>query len=363
MKQNTASDQLLATSVRVILHGQAPSGAYVASPNFPNYRFAWLRDGSFCALAMDAVGESDSAAAFHGWVATVVERLAPRIRSIIEELASGADPAQIEMLPTRYTLDGLPEADQEEVWPNFQLDGYGAWLFALESHYGHDVPAWISRAAGVVADYLVAGWTLPCYDYWEEFGDRQHTSTLGAIAAGLRAAARYLSRRDLAEVADTIVETIESTCVVADVLVKGPDDTRLDASLLSLSTPFGLYEPADAVMRATVEGIRSDLLSPSGGVRRYVGDTFYGGNPWLMLTAWLGWHSRRDSDVEGYLAASAWVTARAGDDGMLAEQVLDEPQEPELVGYWEQKWGPVADPLLWSHAMYILMTTESESAA
>jgi GH15 family glucan-1,4-alpha-glucosidase len=98
-------------------------------------------------------------------------------------------------------------------------------------------------------------------------------------------------------------------------------------------------------------------------VRRYLGDSYYGGNPWLMLTAWLGWHDRRSGNRPGFLAARHWVEQRASPHGLLAEQSLDEPQAPESVDFWTAKWGPVADPLLWSHAKYILMTTETEPSA
>src|SRR5690606_25866372 len=83
---------LVGYGTRVIAEGQAPSGAYIASPNFPQYNFAWLRDGAYCALAMDAVGERPSAEAFHAWVARVVEGQAPRIRSVIDRLREGETP-------------------------------------------------------------------------------------------------------------------------------------------------------------------------------------------------------------------------------------------------------------------------------
>ena len=52
-------------SVEVILDGQAPSGAFIASPTFGQYRFSWLRDGAFITEALDLVGQRDAAARFH----------------------------------------------------------------------------------------------------------------------------------------------------------------------------------------------------------------------------------------------------------------------------------------------------------
>lgn len=360
MGRTTTTAGLIDSSIRVILAGQAPSGAYIASPNFPSYRFAWLRDGSYCALAMDAVGHPDSAERFHDWVSSVIQSQARRIQEIVARSVAGYELDSLEMLPTRYTLDGSLEHQDDDPWPNFQLDGYGTWLFALESHYRSDLPSRFFGTVELVADYILATWSLPCYDYWEEYGDRVHTSTLAALAAGLGAAARLLGRSDLAGAASAVLSAIRESCVVDGHFIKGPEDDRLDASLLSLSTPFGLVDSADPVMAKTVELIRGELSSQSGGIRRYLGDTFYGGNPWIMLTAWLGWHDRRAGSGENSARSQEWVEARASKSGELAEQVLDEPQAPDLVSFWVEKWGPVADPLLWSHAKYILLTTESE---
>jgi isomaltose glucohydrolase len=359
MARFTTTTRLIDSSIRIILAGQTPTGAYVASPNFPSYRFAWLRDGSYCALAMDAVGHRDSAERFHDWVNSVIQSQESRIQEIVASRAAGAALTAVEMLPTRYTLAGTLEQDDDEPWPNFQLDGYGTWLFALESHYRGDLPVKFLGTVDLVAQYILATWSLPCYDYWEEYGERVHTSTLASLAAGLGAAGRLLGRDELAEAAATVMATIRDNCVVDGRFAKGPEDDRVDASLLSLATPFALVDPGDPVMAQTVRAIRAELSSPTGGIRRYLGDTFYGGNPWIMLTAWLGWHERRVGQDAVAAAAQAWVEARAGEGDTLAEQILDEPQAADLVTFWIGKWGPVADPLLWSHAKYILMATES----
>jgi len=116
-------------SVEVMARGQHPSGAYVASPTFPTYRYSWIQDGSFIAMAMDEAGEHGSTAAFHRWVAGVVARRRPTI----ERLAR-VPPHELtdsDVLHTRYTVEG---EEGTEPWSNFQLHGYGEWLSAVARH-------------------------------------------------------------------------------------------------------------------------------------------------------------------------------------------------------------------------------------
>jgi isomaltose glucohydrolase len=348
-------DALVASSIAVIAAGQAPSGAYVASPTFSQYGYSWLRDGSYIALGMDAVGETASAERFHDWTAGVIESQAARIAELLEAIEAGIPPAELAMLPARYRLDGVQEDPSAADWPNFQLDGYGTWLFALHSHLGGVLDERYRPAVELAASYIDASWMLPCYDYWEEFGDRQHTSTLAALAAGLRAASRLLDRPDYDRTADAIMTFVRESCVSDGSFVKGPHDDRVDASLLSLRTPFGLVAADDPVLLRTAERIRTELASPTGGIRRYVGDTYFGGSPWLLLTAWLGWHDRLHGRVDGAVSAVAWVRSRASDAGTLAEQDVREPQAPEMVAEWTERWGAAADPLLWSHGKYLLL--------
>lgn len=339
----------------VLLEGQAASGAYIACPNFSQYGFAWLRDGAYCALALESIGETASVTAFHAWVSGVITARADRVERLVTVLGAGRTPDPATLLPTRYRLDGTEEREGENDWPNFQLDGYGTWLFALHSTYGTVLPSELVPAARLAARYIAAAWRLPCYDYWEEYGTRLHTSTLAALAAGLRGAARMLGDDVFEDTAAEIVTFIRSRCVADGVFVKGPEDARVDGSLVSLATPFALFDADDPVMTATVERIRTELASPSGGIRRYLGDNYYGGSPWVLLTAWLGWHDRLRGNEAGYHHAVDWVEGAVSRAGTLPEQVVAEPQLPEFVAEWEELWGPVADPLLWSHAKYLLL--------
>ncbi|MDX6565974.1 MAG: hypothetical protein QOE10_1636 [Gaiellales bacterium] len=355
--------ELRRAGVAIIRAGQAASGAYVACPSYETYRFGWLRDGSFCAAAMDVAGESDSAAAFHAWVVRTLEAHAEKAERAIAQARLGGELPHELLLPTRYTLDGAEEPAEDDAWPNFQLDGYGTWLWAVEQHCGGILDDAFAPAVRLAARYLAATWRLPCYDCWEELGDGEHGSTLAAVTAGLDAAARLLGDAEIATQADAVRWRLFGALLRDGRLRKGREDDRMDASLLWAIVPFGLLAIDDPRARATADAVAADLVGPSGGVRRYLGDTFYGGGEWTLLTAWLGWQRVLAGDRDGYLECKRWVAAAVRQPGdELPEQVTSAPQDASMVEPWVERWGPVATPLLWSHAMWILMTRAAEDA-
>lgn len=282
------SADLLARSVQVILAGQSPEGGYVASPGFPQYRFSWLRDGSFVADAMSRVGEIESTEAFFDWVAQIVER------------GLGFE--------TRYTLEGERDAGE---WPRVQHDGWGLWLWAVREHCArHARPHRWQDAAMATTTHIERVRYEPCTDWWEE-REGVHAATLACIAAGF-----------------------------GDELDLSHAERRLDASLLVL--PFLGFGAVDV----------AELVSPGGGVHRHLDDTYYGGGEWLLLTALRGLaapdHARECLD---------WVVAHERPEG-LPEQSQDHLLQPEQYDPWVAKWGPPPSPLLWSHAMFLTLSTE-----
>ena len=46
---------------------------------------------------------------------------------------------------------------------------------------------------------------------------------------------------------------------------------------------------------------------------------------------------------------------QADSDGELPEQVTGPALDPSFTPVWVRRWGEVARPLLWSHAMYITL--------
>ncbi|HEX5396036.1 MAG TPA: glycoside hydrolase family 15 protein [Candidatus Limnocylindria bacterium] len=353
------SDPLVARSIEVLKAGQAPSGALVASPDFRVYRYAWLRDGAFCAHALDLVGESERARGWHRWVCRSVEAHRPLIENAIARVRRADVPPPEQMPPARYTLDGALErgSGDLEPWPNFQIDGYGMWLWSLAGHLEGKAPSDdLASTAELVASYLSSCGLVPCWNCWEEFDGGEHASTIASVAAGLRAAASLLRDDRWDDAAARFCGELDERYTVDGRFRRGAHDDRVDGSLLWLSTPFEISD-SDARVATTVEAVRNELVGPGGGVYRFRGDSYYGGGQWLLLTSWLAWHDARTGDTEAARAGQAWVRAQSLANGDLPEQVAANAQEPTMVGPWADRWGAVATPLLWSHAMYLI--TES----
>jgi GH15 family glucan-1,4-alpha-glucosidase len=282
--------------------------------------------------------------------------------SLIRRLNNGELPHMDEMLPTRYTLDGALEKFGElenSAWPNYQLDGYGVWLDELRKHHQRlGTSDFNNEVVDLIARYLSSTWKTNCFDCWEEIGDGQHASTLAAISAGLKSAGILLEEDKYLKEASEVRNELLSKFVRNGRFCKGLNDDRVDSSLLWIALPFEIVAINDPIFVNTVDAIRTDLRGATGGIYRYLGDTYFGGGEWILLTSWLGWYDRLIDNQTEYQDAKKWVTAQATETLDLPEQSVRGTQEPEMVEPWVQRWGSVATPLLWSHAMYLLMNNE-----
>lgn len=350
----TARERHIAHSLRVIRAGQTPEGAYLAAPSFPTYRYSWFRDGAFIADAMDLHGQHDSAGAFHSWV---VKTLAGRLDE------NGEVVGVAEVLHTRYLPDG--ETGKEE-WPNFQLDGFGTWLWSYSRHLeltGQQAGSQSLETVRRLAKHLTYRWASPNFDCWEENENRVHPSTLGAIFAGMQAAAKLLDDRYFLGVAEAVRAYLLAHGVSNGHFVKHVDETAVDANLLWLSVPYGVVSSDDPLTRATIAAIEHQLQDPEGGVHRYTRDTYYGGGSWLLLTADLAQARLALGDVAEAERLARWMESKASPDGDMPEQVSGHLNDPSYLSEWQELWGPSAQPLLWSHAAYLRLVRSLQDAA
>jgi GH15 family glucan-1,4-alpha-glucosidase len=74
-----------------------------------------------------------------------------------------------------------------------------------------------------------------------------------------------------------------------------------------------------------------------------------------LLAAWLGWYYAEVGNRGRATALLHWIEAQADLKGDLPEQVSGHLLAPAYHSQWEARWGPVAHPLLWSHAMYVVL--------
>jgi GH15 family glucan-1,4-alpha-glucosidase len=354
-------DTSLQESVDAILRNQSASGAIVASPDFTQYHFCWLRDGSFSAYALDRAGEHEASARYHAWVNDAIGGISGIIDDVIDKMLRGEQVDPSIMPPARFALDGTSVIDD---WPNFQIDGYGTWLWSLGQHLIESnqatLPKELRSSVARAARYLATFALTPCYDVWEENGSAVHTSTLACVYGGLTTAARVLDDLGLLESASVVKNRLREA-VSNGVYVKSSENSDVDASELWLLTPFQAVDISDQTFVETVATIE-DRLTLDGGIRRYPTDVYFGSGAWPVLTASLGWHAVATGDLEKAKHCLAWVSAQFGADGLLGEQYGGEVRDSLHYDEWVERWGHPAKDLTWSHAMYVVLLLAIEEA-
>lgn len=371
-------DQVLyKKSIQTILASQSQWGSYVASPNFPTYQYCWLRDGSFIAHAMDTAGEYESASAFFIWVGRTIQKFSYKVDEARLRLAARYPMGKDDLLHTRFSLDG-DEVYVDNSWGNFQIDGYGTWLWALNEHVKLSgdlaILQTLKEPIEITLRYLELVWKLPNYDCWEEHPEYLHTYSLSTVYAGFHAAGEMMRSGKLESIdmpVDALAEQVRKFILDSAVkngrLIKyfcppGADSESslvgndgVDSSLIGVSIPYMMFSPTDPIMMSTIKAVEEDLHRPDGGVYRYKADVYYGGGEWVLLSAWLGWYYTSVNQLEKAQALCQWIESQADEKCWLAEQVSDHMLYTEHYAPWVKRWGPIAKPLTWSHAMYVIL--------
>lgn len=366
----------------LVLHGlrDEVGGGLIAAPEFdPHFRqsggygYCWARDAAFIALALDEVG-------LHAMSRGLFSRWAPA--------AQASDGSFLH----RHYADGLLAPS----WGFLQIDETGSLLFAARAHArAVNEPAFVREFTPVAirgAEFLLRsldsadGLPAASIDLWEERTGK-HLYSCAAVVAGLGAgawwaeqaglpnlqarcerAASDLARRTVSAFWDQergrFLRTLDWQLGVAEyrLLARSEADvTRclregrevialrrdpvIDASMLGLVFPYGVIPASDPRTEATLARIEAELTCPGvGGLFRYHGDGYAGGNPWIITTLWAGLvhcEAGRRAEAERCLD---WATQHATELGLLPEQVDARTGAP--------KW---VIPLAWSHAMYILL--------
>jgi glucoamylase len=317
------------------------TGAVIAAPELDpdcvhsgGYGFVWARDLAFLVLAGLAAGRRDLVEGALRWL--------PRAQE-----SSG-------LWLQRHWTDGSLAPS----WNDHQIDETGAVLFAYDAAWRElrddDLDAALWPSTRSAADFLlgaIEAHGIPCEtaDLWEE-RDGCHAYTAAAIVGGLRAASS-VARRHEPQRAETYGVAAERLAAAVDRCFWSEEhgrylrtlgDPTVDVSLLGLAWPFAAVDPHGPRMRATAASVERALGRPGGGILRYEGDTYAGGNPWVLGALWLGLYRRQTGDAGGHARALAYAQRVATTLQLLPEQVTDDGAPAWVV------------PLAWSHAMLVL---------
>ncbi len=335
-------------AIITMLQHRVSNGAFIAAPTLtsPVYRFVWPRDGSKTAVDLLEAGYATEAKSFFEFLEKV---LLPDGSFAVNYYADGSKPF----------FDFGPEGNENDqpgmlAWGVdrvFEATGDRTWLAAR-------YPA-VRRVAEhiLVMSNTQNGLVKPSRDLWELETGSSWTYANGSAVAGLESAAR--TARTLGASADaaryeTRAKALRET--MAEKLVapggywarglKGSRvDERLEIANLALGAGgFALYPDTDPKLAKVGDLVRTRLLTPNGGVKRYEGDRYYGGQPWPVAAAWLAVHGLARGDRALAEAEMASMTRQALTTGsrMLGEQFDESKKE------WVS-----AMPLVWSEAAYV----------
>lgn len=236
-----------------------------------------------------------------------------------------------------------------------QIDETAAILIGLSRHINYlFLEELIFKATVALMNFVdERGLSKVCYDIWEE-RKGVHLYSTASIYQALTASYNMLKLIDevkythflerIYNVTIKIKEAIKTYFVEDGHLKRSLDNNQIDISLLSVVTPFSIFEPDDEIIKNTVAEIERTLHMANDGYMRYQWDDYMGGNTWIISSLWLALYNIKIGNMEKAKELFDWVTCHADALSFLPEQIEREGDKTAWV-----------TQLSWSHAMYVIV--------
>jgi GH15 family glucan-1,4-alpha-glucosidase len=331
-----------------------PTGSILAAPttSLPeqlygnlnwDYRYCWLRDGSFSLSALLVSGYTEEAAAWRKWLVGVVAGQASRIQTVYGPAGERRlDERELAHLPG-YD-DTPPVRVGNRAYKQFQLDIYGEILnvIYIAHHYKIAISEDEWRMLCSTLSFLETVWQEPDDGIWESRNGTHHfteskVSAWVAFDRAIKLAERYNFKAPLAEWRAVRDEIRAEVCehgfdTRRNTFVQYYGADEVDASLLRLPL-VGFLPPNDPRIVGTVKAIQSELTE--GGLLKRERKAINSGegaflpcNFWLVdcLTA-MGRHNQARILYEDLLRL-------CNDVGLLSEEY--DPSKSHMLGNFPQ---------------------------
>ena len=126
--------------------------------------------------------------------------------------------------------------------------------------------------------------------------------------------------------------------------VRNTEDKEMDISLIGTVVPFNVFKPKEKKIQNTIERINMSLRTYTGGCKRFEGDHYMGGEPWVIANLWMTLYYIETGEKKKAKETFDFVLKTAGKHSLLGEQIDNNTLKPNwVIG------------LGWSHAMFILV--------
>ena len=126
--------------------------------------------------------------------------------------------------------------------------------------------------------------------------------------------------------------------------VRNIEDQKMDISILGAVIPFKMFSAKEKNILNTIEKINLTLRTYTGGYKRFEGDHYRNGNPWIIATLWMALYCIEVKKYDEAKECFNFAVNASTEHGFLGEQVDNSTMQSNwVIG------------LGWSHAMFVLV--------